>query len=85
MSDVVEVRLAASEIANEVGRGAETKKVAELAYECLVRFEPEIGGPFNVPVVGFTTDRRHPSWPSRRSIPRQNRDSDVRIANLAPR
>ena len=44
MTDVVDVRKAASEIANEVGRHAETKEAADLAYERLVRFEPEIGG-----------------------------------------
>ena len=49
MSDVAEVRKAASEFANEVRRRAETKEAADLAYERLARFEPEIGGTLQCP------------------------------------
>jgi hypothetical protein len=49
VSGVAEVRKAASEIANEVGRRAETKEAADLAYERLSRFEPEIGGTLQCP------------------------------------
>jgi hypothetical protein len=49
MSDVAELRKAVSEIANEAGRRAATKEAADLAYERLVRFEPEIGGTLQCP------------------------------------
>jgi hypothetical protein len=52
MSYSAQVRMAASEIANEAKQRAETKAqldAADLAYERLSRFEPEIGGTLQCP------------------------------------